>query len=261
MRGVHFKRRWLALVATLAVAAVVVPAGLAITISGSITNSDPTQTGRVNRNGVQATCANPKTNPGLAVPTGAFHYDANTFFNGSASTQCVTVQLSAGDPNCNVLAAAYSSFDPAHPNVNWLADPGQSTGIGPSQGPRTFSLNVTADTAFDVVVSEVVSGAGCTGYTLGVTGSGIISGNPPQAINDLRDLVDSLGIHHGITNALDSKLQDALDALATDDTAGACDSLQSFLNLVNAQTGKKISSGDAQQLTDAANDIRTLLGC
>ena len=89
----------------------------------------------------------------------------------------------------------------------------------------------------------------------------ITAETPAQKIADLQDLVASMGIHHGITNALESKLQNALDALAADDTAGACDWMQSFLNLVNAQTGKKISSGDAQQLTDAANDIRTQLGC
>src|SRR5262249_59205285 len=82
-----------------------------------------------------------------------------------------------------------------------------------------------------------------------------------QQIGDLQDLVAGMGIHHGITNALESKLQHALDALAVDDTAGACFWMQSFVDLVNAQTGKKISSSDAQQLLDAANDIQTQLHC
>src|SRR5262249_24518109 len=43
-----------------------------------------------------------------------------------------------------------------------------------------------------------------------------------EKIGDLQDLVASMGIHHGITNALESKLQNALDALAIDDAAGAC---------------------------------------
>jgi hypothetical protein len=70
-----------------------------------------------------------------------------------------------------------------------------------------------------------------------------------------------MGIHHGITNALESKLQNALDTLDADDTAGACYWMQSFLNLVNAQTGKKITPDQAQQLVDAATDIKTQLGC
>jgi hypothetical protein len=83
-------------------------------------------------------------------------------------------------------------------------------------------------------------------------------------ISDLQDLVASMGIHHGITNALESKLQNALDALAADDTAGACYWMQSFVNLVNAQSGKKhakITDDQAQQLLDAATDIQTQLDC
>jgi hypothetical protein len=83
----------------------------------------------------------------------------------------------------------------------------------------------------------------------------------PQEISDLQDQIAGLGLPRGLTTALNSTLQDALDALAIDDTAGACDSLQSFLNQVKAQTGKKLTSAQAQQLTDGANDIRTQLGC
>jgi hypothetical protein len=48
-----------------------------------------------------------------------------------------------------------------------------------------------------------------------------VNDTPEQKISDLQDLVASMGIHHGITNALEHKLQNALDALAADDTAGA----------------------------------------
>jgi hypothetical protein len=82
-----------------------------------------------------------------------------------------------------------------------------------------------------------------------------------QKISDLQDLVASMGIHHGITNALESKLQNALDALAADDNAGACYWMQSFVNLVNAQTEKKITAAQAMQLIDAATDIQTQLDC
>jgi len=42
---------------------------------------------------------------------------------------------------------------------------------------------------------------------------------------------------------------------------GACGSLTAFLNEVRAQTGKKLTEAQAQQLSAAANDIRAQIGC
>jgi hypothetical protein len=69
-----------------------------------------------------------------------------------------------------------------------------------------------------------------------------------------------LGRPAGAT-ALNSKLEEALAALHADDTAGACDPLQAFLNQVRAQEDKKLTTDQAQQLTDAATNIRTDLNC
>jgi hypothetical protein len=56
-------------------------------------------------------------------------------------------------------------------------------------------------------------------------------------------------------------LEVALGAWQTGDSAGACSSLSAFLNEVQAQSGKKLTEAQAQQLTAAANDIRALIGC
>jgi hypothetical protein len=85
--------------------------------------------------------------------------------------------------------------------------------------------------------------------------------SPAEKIADLQLLLASFNLPKGINNALNKKLQHALDALAVGDTAGACDSLQSFLNQVKAQNGKKLTATQAQQLTDLATEIRTQLGC
>jgi hypothetical protein len=44
-------------------------------------------------------------------------------------------------------------------------------------------------------------------------------------------------------------------------TAAACSALQDFINEVNAQAGKKISSADATAFNRSGNAIRTSIGC
>ncbi len=62
--------------------------------------------------------------------------------------------------------------------------------------------------------------------------------------------------------ALVTKLQDALAALAINDTATACQRMQDFINLVKAQTDKKlISIPAAVSLTADAVIIRAVIGC
>ena len=53
-------------------------------------------------------------------------------------------------------------------STNYLADAGESPFPSVS-----FSFNVPAHSSFDVVVSEVTAGAGCSSYTLDVSGTGI----------------------------------------------------------------------------------------
>jgi hypothetical protein len=82
-----------------------------------------------------------------------------------------------------------------------------------------------------------------------------------QAIDDLRERVASYGLQRGPARSLDAKLEAALNAWQAGNSAGACSALSDFLNEVRAQTGKKLTEAQAQQLSAAANDIRTQIGC
>jgi hypothetical protein len=135
-------------------------------------------------------------------------------------------------------------------------------------GPGTCTVIALFEPAYvgsysstvDLTECPFFEGPGCYTIHISVSGTGTQSEGPSE-IGKLREFVAGLQIHHGIANALDSKLRAALTALAVDDTADACHSLQAFLNQVNAQTGKKLTLAQAQQLTDQATEIRTLLDC
>ena len=85
--------------------------------------------------------------------------------------------------------------------------------------------------------------------------------DPAQMTEGLQATVSTLGLPKGLTTALNSSLQDVLNALGLNDTAGACSALQAFLSKVRAQTGKKLTPAQAQELTSEANALQAQLGC
>lgn len=80
-------------------------------------------------------------------------------------------------------------------------------------------------------------------------------------LNDLITLVQSLNLHDGTESSLISKLQDAIAAVNASATPTACDSLTAFINASQAQSGKKLTVDQANQLIVAAAQIKTDLGC
>jgi subtilisin-like proprotein convertase family protein len=143
-------------------------------ISGSITITDLIQTNRIARDSIVASCGAPKAWPGLATAfPGNYHYDIYSFTNTTASDACVTALLTAG---CDVQAAIYlNAFDPLNITNNYLADSGFST----VNGPQSCSATIPAGAKFFVTVNEIGSGAGCSGYTLQLSGLPC----PPPTLN------------------------------------------------------------------------------
>jgi len=80
-------------------------------------------------------------------------------------------------------------------------------------------------------------------------------------IDDLIALVNGLNINQGIQTSLLAKLNAAAAALAADNTTTACTKLQDFINECNAQSGKKLSVEQANELIARANEIRASIGC
>jgi hypothetical protein len=87
---------------------------------------------------------------------------------------------------------------------------------------------------------------------------------PADLLGELMTAVQTLNLPRGITNGLDAKLSNALQAL--DATGGAatpsaCGMLHAFAHEVQAQVGKTLTHAQAVDLLATSAHIRGLLGC
>jgi hypothetical protein len=144
-----------------------------VVITGSISNSDPTQVNLVQSSGFFHTCGGAQGSCSTFT-VGPVHYDAYTFTNTTGSTQCVTTTMNtACTGNNSIFTVAYlGSFDPNNICTNYLAD----EGFVPAP-MNQFSLNLDDGQTVILVVSERAPGVGCPSYTMTISGL-CVSGTP-----------------------------------------------------------------------------------
>jgi len=80
-------------------------------------------------------------------------------------------------------------------------------------------------------------------------------------LDDLIRKVQALQLDNKTKNGLLSKLLDAKQLLAKKNITGVCGKLNDFIQAVQAQSGKNLTPGKADELIADARAIRTLLGC
>jgi len=81
-------------------------------------------------------------------------------------------------------------------------------------------------------------------------------------VSALISLVNSFHLSpKGIQTSFDSQLQAVQADLADNNTAQACSDLTSFINHVQAQSGKHLTVSQANQFIAAATNIKKVLGC
>jgi hypothetical protein len=80
-----------------------------------------------------------------------------------------------------------------------------------------------------------------------------------EQIQDLMVLVKSFHLASGIENSLLSPLKSALDALSAGNKVAASGYLQTFIDHVNAQSGKKLTTAQARSLVAAATQIKAVI--
>jgi hypothetical protein len=135
---------------------------------------------------------------------------------------------------------------------------------------RTGKLFQVTNTVNEERLSEidVCNGVGRIVYT--VVGEGAfdvhavsfpVPAVTDEQLDDLIALIGSFNLPPGTANSLITKLQSALAAIDSSDTATACSFLTAFINECTAQSGKKLTAAQATQLINSANLIKTSLGC
>ena len=194
------------------------------------------------------------------------------FFNGGTITSAGgnLIGDSAGDSDNTGIPIPYHSSDirEVNPLFDNLTNNGGTTPThallpnSPAIDAGVSALatdlsNINAPLAFDQRGTSFLRWSGAS-VDIGSFEVQQTSGTTPEEmIEGLIELIQSYNprLHHGTENSLLSKLNDALGALAVEDTEEAKDSLKAFINHVRAQSGKKITAMQAEDLVEAAEEI------
>ena len=170
---------------------------------------------------------------------------------GASHSFTVTAKTACGNTSVGYMGTIHfsSSDTAASLPADYMFTPADS---GSHTFTATFNTGGTQSlTATDTTTSSITG-----------TQSGIVVKTAADEINDLIAKVRSLpNVPSGTKNALLAKLNAALTALNAHNTAAACARMQDFINLVQAQSGKKIPAIVAAGLIADATQIRTTIGC
>ncbi len=131
-------------------------------------------------------------------------------------------------------------------------------------GPVVASCVLPSGSFFPIGTSTVSCQASdSTGNTAYGNFQIVVQAAPTQ-ISNLVATIISFNLANGITKSLVAKLNSALAALTQAEREGsvaACNMLGAFVNEVQAQSGKQVTTAEAKQLIASANRIRAAMGC
>lgn len=148
----------------------------------------------------------------------------------------------SSDPEGATLTYLWSE-DVGNPQTGILSN---TTAVNP-----TFTPSIAGVYQFTLVVND--------GFMDSAPDTVVITvQTPAEAIQDLIDTVGEFNLQQGIDNSLDAKLDAALQALGDinqNNDVAAINSLQSFINAVEAQRGNQITNEQADKLVARAQAI------
>jgi hypothetical protein len=126
--------------------------------------------------------------------------------------------------------------------------------------PATYEMLYTAQNNLTLTGDKAVF-VNTFGSSVPVTFTFVGTACPQDQIKALIALVQSFHLPKGTETSLNAKLQAALTAVNAGQTASACSAISDFINEVHAQSGKKLTVDQANQLLNAAAAIQPSLGC
>jgi hypothetical protein len=134
--------------------------------TGALTSGDPTQTGRVVRDGRPSSCTGKTNTLQNATPVNQDSYN----FTAPISLTPMCATLNFNNTGCATATAgmvAYSTYTPATPNTGIIGDMGFS-----STGSGSFSFPVTSGQSFTIAVYDIIdtpTNLFCANYTFTIT--------------------------------------------------------------------------------------------
>lgn len=125
--------------------------------NGSVSAGDPTQMGRLSRNGIPQDWAGSEPFPGVINPSTLYHYSTFSVFVDDTPF----IQVTLDSVSANTFVSAYlDSYDPTDPASTWLGDAGFS---GNLFGTDPVFFQVVAPVGHNLLVVINNTGAGNAG--------------------------------------------------------------------------------------------------
>jgi hypothetical protein len=132
-------------------------ADILFNVTDSLVAGDPTQLGRLSRNGLQQDWAGSEAFPGVINPTTSYHYVTYAFNVGS--TPFIQVEFDSGSLNTFVSAYQTSYLPGSGLGVHWLGDAGTS-GNAFGTDPSFFNVIADLNSVLVIVINESTTNAG-----------------------------------------------------------------------------------------------------
>ena len=206
------------------------------------------------------------TNSGIMIDYCITTFVNNGTFNGNpVKTICPpTTTTVTSNSTPSILGQAVTFTATVSPAPNLVGDTIQFEIDGSNFGSPAVLSSGSATSASILTLSagSHIITAVYSGDTLHASSNGTLTQiiqTPEEATQGLINTISTLQLDQGISNSLDSKLNATINSLNSNQNITAKNQLMAFINEVNAETGKKLTQDQTNQLITKAQNIINLI--